>query len=67
MNDKLQGAITLKVFSGKAQAEAPFEMLKMWNITDKVRKLVFGSTASISFRKNGPAKLVEDMFIKKMF
>ena len=48
MDGKILGGQKLERATGKAQAEASFEMLELWQLEDKVRALVFDTTASDS-------------------
>ena len=61
MDGKILGVQKLERATGKAQAEASFEMLQLWQLEDKVRALVFDTTASNSGWKNGAAKILEEL------
>ena len=56
----------LEQASGKAQAEASFEVLDLWELIDNVTTLVFDTTASNSGWRCGTAKLLERMMGKKL-
>ena len=48
MDGKILGVQELEHATGKAQAQASFEMLQLWQLEDEVRALVFDTTASNS-------------------
>ena len=60
-NQKLEQA------SGKAQAEATFEVLDLWELIDNVTSLVLDTTASNSGWRCGAAKLLEGLMGKRLF
>ena len=66
-NGKLLGIQKLENATGKAQAEASFEMLELWDLTDEVKAIVFDTTASNSGWKSGAAKLLENLLNRKVF
>ena len=57
----------LELASGKAQAEATFEVLDLWELIDNVTILVFDTPASNSGRRCGATKLLQGLMGKKLF
>ena len=66
-NGKLLGITKLESSTGRAQADASYDMLLMWQITNNVKALVFDTTSSNSGWKNGAAKLLEEQLGRKVF
>ena len=66
-NGKLLAIQKLEQASGKAQAEATFEVLDLWELIDNVTTLVLDTTASNSDWRCGTAKLLEGLMGKKLF
>ena len=64
---KLPGVQKLNRATGKSQVEATFDMVEMWNVESAIKSLVFDTTASNSGWKSGAARLLEDLFQKKLF
>ena len=64
---KLLGVQKLNRASGKSHAEATFDMVEMWNVESAIKSLVFDITASSGGWKSGAARLLEDLFQKKLF
>ena len=66
-NGKLLAIQKLKQASGKAHAEATFEVLDLWELIDNVTSLVFDTTARNSGWRCGAVKLLEGLMGKKLF
>ena len=66
-NGKLLGITKLESFTGRAQADASYDMLLIRQITINVKALVFDTTSSNSGWKNGAAKLLEEQLGRKVF
>ena len=67
INGKLLAIQKLEQASGKALAEATFEVLDLWELIDNVTTLVFDTSASNSGWRCGAANLLEGMMSKKLF
>ena len=65
-NGKLLGITKLESSTGRAQADASYDMLLMWQTTNNIQALVF-DTSSNSDWKNGAAKLLEEQLGRKVF
>ena len=66
-NGKLYGIAKLESSTGRAQADASYDMLLMWQITNNFKALVFDTTSSNSGWRNGAAKLLEEQQGRKAF
>ena len=64
---KLLGVPTLLDSTGKSQANASYDLLDVWELTDNVVALVFDTTASNSGIHKGAATLLEQRLEKKLF
>ena len=64
---KLLGVQKLERATGKAQAEASFDLLEVWNLKDEVKALVFDTTASNTGCNQGAAKTLEKLLDHKLF
>ena len=53
--------------TGKAQADAVFEAIEDWKITDRVTFMCFGTTSSNTGREIGACIKLEEKFGKKLF
>ena len=67
MSGKILGVQKFNRATGKSQAEANFDMMEMWNVESSIKSLVFNTTASNSGWKSGAARLLENLFQKKLF
>ena len=64
---KLLGVQRLEKASGKAQANASYDLLEVWNLKQQVKALVFDTTASNTGWNNGAAKCLEKLLDQKLF
>ena len=64
---KLLGVKRLEKASGKAQANAGYDLLEVWNLKQHVKALVFDTTASNTGWNNGAAKCLEKLLDQKLF
>ena len=58
-NGKLLGITKLESSTGRAQADASYDMLLMWQITNNAKALVFDTTSSNSGWKDGAEKIAK--------
>ena len=58
---KLLGVQRLEKASGKAQANASYDLLEVWNLKQHVNALVFDTIASNTGWNNGVAKYLEEL------
>jgi len=65
-NGKVLGIQKIYNASGQSQAEAYYNLLKEWNLDDKVKALVFDTTSSNTGWKQGAAKLLEELMQRKV-
>ena len=63
---KLLGVQKLNKATGRAQAEASFNLIEMWDLKELVKALVFDRTASNTGWKSGAAKILEDLLHRKV-
>ena len=64
---KLLGVQQLERGSGKAQAEATYDLLEVWNLEEKIQALVFDTTAANTGWNRGAAKILESLLGRKLF
>ena len=64
---KLLRVQRLEKASGKAQANASYDLLEVWNLKQHVKALVFDTTASNTGWNNGAAKCLEKLLDQKLF
>ena len=64
---KLLGVQQLERGSGKAQAEATYDLLEVWNLEEKIQALVFDTTAANIGWNRGAAKILESLLGRKLF
>lgn len=64
---KLLGVPSLQDSKGKSQADASYDLLEVWKLTDNVAALVFDTTASNSGIYKGAATLLEQRLGRKLF
>ena len=64
---KLLGVQKLENATGKAQAQASYELLEVWNLKENVKALVFDTTASNTGWNQGAAKTLEKLLDHKLF
>lgn len=63
---KLLGVPLLADSKGKTQADATYDLLEGWDLSDRVVALVFDTTASNSGVHKGAAKLIEERLGRKL-
>lgn len=63
---KLLGVPSLLDSTGKSQADASYDLLDVWDLTDNIVALVFDTTASNSGIHKGAATLLEQRLGKKL-
>lgn len=63
---KLLGVPSLVDSKGMTQANATYDLLEVWDISDRVAALVFDTTASNSGVHKGAAKLIEERLGRKL-
>ena len=66
-DSKLLGVQKLEKVIGKAQAQASYELLEVWNLKENVKALVFDTTASNTGWNQGTAKTLEKLLDHKFF
>ena len=64
---KLLGVQKLEKATGKAQAQASYELLEVWNLKENVKASVFDTTASNTGWNQGAAKTLEKLLDHKLF
>ena len=64
---KLLGVPCLMDSTGKSQADASYDLLDVWRLTDNIAALVFDTTASNSGIRKGAATLLEHRIGRKLF
>ena len=57
----------LEKASGRAQPDASYNLLEVWNLKQHVKALVFDTTASNTGWNNGAAKCLEKLLDQKLF
>ena len=63
---KLLGVQKLGKATGKAQTQASYELLEVWNLKKNVKALVFDTTASNTGWNQGAAKTLEKLLDHKL-
>ena len=64
---KLLSVQQLERGSGKAQTEATYDLLEVWNLEEKIQALVFDTSAANAGWNNGAAKILESLLGCKLF